>query len=85
MVYQMTHQINKDANNKTPQNPNQQEEVLDEQQEIVDEEISIGDYVLTGGEIPAMAVIDFVGVMRSDSERVMPMVLSALRKDRSGF
>lgn len=26
--------------------------------EIVDEEISIGDYVLTGGEIPAMAVID---------------------------
>ncbi len=29
--------------------------VLDE---IVDEEISIGDYVLTGGEIPAMAIID---------------------------
>ena len=27
-------------------------------EEIVDEEISIGDYVLTGGEIPAMAVID---------------------------
>lgn len=26
--------------------------------EIVDEEISVGDYVLTGGEIPAMAVID---------------------------
>ena len=26
--------------------------------EIVDEEISIGDYVLTGGEIPAMAIID---------------------------
>lgn len=26
--------------------------------EIVDEEISIGDYVLTGGEIPALAVID---------------------------
>lgn len=25
---------------------------------LVDEEISIGDYVLTGGEIPAMAVID---------------------------
>lgn len=25
---------------------------------IVDEEVSIGDYVLTGGEIPAMAVID---------------------------
>ncbi|MFA5777413.1 MAG: tRNA (guanosine(37)-N1)-methyltransferase TrmD [Parcubacteria group bacterium] len=27
---------------------------------IADEEISIGDYVLTGGEIPAMAVIDSV-------------------------
>lgn len=31
--------------------------------EIVDEEISIGDYVLTGGEIPAMAVIDSVSRM----------------------
>ena len=31
--------------------------VLDE---IVDEEISIGDYVLTGGEIPAMVLIDAV-------------------------
>lgn len=30
---------------------------------IVDEEISIGDYVLTGGEIPAMAVIDSVSRM----------------------
>lgn len=28
--------------------------------EIVDEEISIGDYVLTGGELPAMIVIDSV-------------------------
>lgn len=28
--------------------------------EIVDEEISIGDFVLTGGEIPAMAIIDAV-------------------------
>lgn len=28
--------------------------------EIVDEEISIGDYVLTGGEIPAMVIIDTV-------------------------
>ena len=27
-------------------------------EEIVDEEISIGDYVLTGGELPAMVVID---------------------------
>lgn len=31
--------------------------VLDE---IVDEEISIGDYVLTGGELPAMVLIDAV-------------------------
>lgn len=29
-------------------------------EECVDDEISIGDYVLTGGEIPAMAVIDAV-------------------------
>ena len=43
--------------------------VLDE---IVDEEISIGDYVLTGGEIPAMVLIDAVsryveGVLSSES------------------
>ena len=29
---------------------------------IVDEEISIGDYVLTGGEIPAMVLIDSVSI-----------------------
>lgn len=39
---------------------------------IVDEEISIGDYVLTGGEIPAMVLIDSVsryveGVLSEDS------------------
>lgn len=38
---------------------------------IVDEEISIGDYVLTGGELPAMVMIDAVarmcsGVLASD-------------------
>ena len=43
--------------------------VLDE---IVDEEISIGDYVLTGGELPAMVVIDSVsryvkGVLNNES------------------
>lgn len=43
--------------------------VLDE---IVDEEISIGDYVLTGGEIPAMVLIDSIsrnieGVIREES------------------
>ena len=41
-------------------------------EEIVDEEISIGDYVLTGGEIPAMVVIDSVsryveGVLKEES------------------
>ena len=45
--------------------------VLDE---IVDEEISIGDYVLTGGELPAMVVIDSVsryveGVLNKDSTK----------------
>ena len=43
--------------------------VLDE---IVDEEISIGDYVLTGGEIPAMVLVDSVsryiqGVLKQES------------------
>lgn len=36
---------------------------------IVDEEISVGDFVLTGGEIPAMAVMDSVA-------RLIPGVLS---------
>jgi len=45
--------------------------VLDE---IVDEEISIGDYVLTGGEIPAMVLLESVsryvdGVLASDSTK----------------
>lgn len=39
---------------------------------FIDEEISIGDYVLTGGEIPAMAIVDAVsryvdGVINEDS------------------
>ena len=43
--------------------------VLDE---IVDEEISIGNYVLTGGELPAMVIIDSVsryvkGVLNNES------------------
>ena len=45
--------------------------VLDE---IVDEEISIGDYVLTGGELPAMVLIDSVsryvkGVLNEESTK----------------
>ncbi|MDY6315500.1 MAG: tRNA (guanosine(37)-N1)-methyltransferase TrmD, partial [Clostridia bacterium] len=39
-------------------------------EEIVDLELSIGDYVLTGGEIPAMAVVDAVS-------RMIPGVLAA--------
>lgn len=40
--------------------------------EIVDEEISIGDYVLTGGELPAMVLIDSIsryveGVLSKES------------------
>ena len=38
-------------------------------EECVDEEISMGDFVLTGGELPAMAVIDAVS-------RMVPGVLS---------
>ena len=38
-------------------------------EEIVDEEISIGDYVLTGGEIPACILVDAVA-------RLVPGVLS---------
>ena len=38
---------------------------------LVDEEISIGDYILTGGEVPAMAIIDSVS-------RLIPGVLHNL-------
>lgn len=49
-------------------------EGIDERiRDLVDEELSIGDYVLTGGEIPAMAVIDAV-------IRLLPNVLG---KDES--
>lgn len=42
---------------------------------IVDEEISIGDYILTGGEIPAMVLIDSVsryidGVLAENSTKI---------------
>jgi tRNA (guanine37-N1)-methyltransferase len=42
---------------------------------MIDEEISIGDYVLTGGEIPAMVIIDSVA-------RLLPKVLG---KDESSI
>ena len=38
-------------------------------EKLVDEEISIGDYVLTGGELPAMVIIDSI-------TRLIPKVLS---------
>lgn len=38
-------------------------------EELVDEEVSIGDYVLTGGELPAMVLVDAVS-------RTIPGVLS---------
>lgn len=47
---------------------------------IIDEEISIGDYVLTGGELPAMVLIDTVA-------RMLPGVLpeSLCFEDESHF
>jgi tRNA (guanine37-N1)-methyltransferase len=49
-------------------------EGIDERvKKLVDEEISIGDYVLTGGEIPAMVIVDSVA-------RLIPGVLG---KDQS--
>ena len=49
-------------------------------EEIVDMEVSIGDYVLTGGEVPAMAMIDAVS-------RLVPGVLpsSEAYSDESHF
>ncbi len=46
--------------------------------EIVDEEISIGDYVLTGGELPAMVLIDAVS-------RYVPEVLSKESIEEESF
>lgn len=48
------------------------EGVDDRIRKLVDEELSIGDYVLTGGEIPAMVVVDSVvrllpGVLKTDA------------------
>ena len=52
-------------------------------EEIVDEEISTGDYVLTGGEIPAMTLIDAVarmipGVLSSDASFEEESIYSGL-------
>lgn len=45
---------------------------------LVDEEISIGDFVLTGGEIPTMAVVDA-------TSRLVPGVLSETSADTESF
>jgi tRNA (guanine37-N1)-methyltransferase len=48
---------------------------------LVDEEISIGDYVLTGGELPAMIIIDSL-------TRLIPMVLKkteAIKEESFGY
>ncbi|MGE5473112.1 MAG: tRNA (guanosine(37)-N1)-methyltransferase TrmD [Ignavibacteriales bacterium] len=47
-------------------------------EEIVTDEISIGDYVLTGGEIPAMVLIDAVG-------RLVPGVLAEASCEQESF
>ena len=44
--------------------------------ELVDEEISVGDYVLTGGELPAMTIVDsivrlFPGVLGGETSAVI--------------
>lgn len=46
--------------------------------DLVDEEISIGDFVLTGGEIPAMAVVDAVS-------RLIPGVISENSPEEESF
>lgn len=47
-------------------------------EEIVDEEISIGDYVLTGGELPAMVLVDAVS-------RYIPGVLGEQSTNEESF
>ena len=46
--------------------------------DLADEQISIGDFVLTGGEIPAMAIVDSVA-------RMIPGVLSEGSGDTESF
>lgn len=46
--------------------------------QLVDEEVSIGDYVLTGGEIPAMTIVDAV-------VRLLPGVIEAKSLHEESF
>lgn len=55
---------------------------------LVDEQISIGNYVLTGGEIPAMVVIDAVsrlvpGVIKTESHQGESFSIRATKKGRT--
>lgn len=45
---------------------------------LIDEEISIGDYVLTGGELPAMTIVDAI-------VRLIPGVLDKEAKENESF
>jgi tRNA (guanine37-N1)-methyltransferase len=47
-------------------------------QHLVDEEISIGDYILTGGELPAMVLVDSI-------VRLLPGVLEKEAKHQESF
>jgi tRNA (guanine37-N1)-methyltransferase len=54
-------------------------EGLDERaRDLVDREVSIGDYVLTGGELPALVLIDAVG-------RLVPGVIEAESHESDSF
>ncbi|EGV00234.1 tRNA (guanosine(37)-N1)-methyltransferase TrmD [Mycoplasmopsis columbina] len=46
--------------------------------ELVDEEISIGDYVLTGGELPSMVIADAIA-------RLVPGVINQLSHENDSF
>jgi len=51
---------------------------------LVDEQLSIGDYIVTGGEIPAMVLIDCVvrllpGVLGGEQSAVIESLLTAKR------
>ena len=53
--------------------------------ECVDEEISLGDFVLTGGEIAAMAVADAVSRGRDSSRSSSASSFWSSLEDRSSF
>ena len=55
--------------------------------ELIDEEISIGDYVLTGGELPAMVLIDAIsrlqpGVLGKEDSHLQDSFTKALKRKK---